>query len=243
MLKISNLNKKYDKYQVLKDINIEFNDTGVTVIVGANGSGKTTFFNSLIGMTNVEQDTSITLDNWTVGDREFKERVFYIPSDFFIPEFMTGVEYGRFVLSRYAYSELNDFLKMLDILDMTDSKDKLLSSYSFGMKKKIQIAVAIASHAQYILADEVFSGLDFETSLLVQDTFKYTSKRQQIIIVSHEANIVNNFSNNILLMRHGSLVPFKGSIDDIALTIRKEDDVHDKISEIQRYFDNEQVSI
>lgn len=243
MLKISNLNKNYDKHHVLRNINIDFNDTGVTVVVGANGSGKTTFFNCLIGMANVEQGTSITLDNWSVDDRKFKEQIFYIPSDFFIPEFMTGLEYGQFVLSRYSQSNIDDFLKLLNILDMIDSKDKLLSSYSFGMKKKVQIAVAIASHAHYILADEVFSGLDFETSILVQDTFKYISKKQHIIIVSHEGNIVNNFSENILLMRHGSLVPFNGNVDDIALSIRKEAAVNDKIREIKRYFDNEQVSI
>ncbi|MDR2660481.1 MAG: ABC transporter ATP-binding protein [Lactobacillaceae bacterium] len=238
MLKIINLNKKYGDRYVLKNINVSFNNTGITIIVGANGSGKTTFFNCLVGMSSIEDNGSIFLDNYFVGDRKFKELVFYVPSDFFLPEFMTGFEYSNFVLSRYPRSNKEDFLKLIQILNIEDYKKTLLSEYSFGMKKKIQIAVAIATHTKYILADEIFSGLDFETTIIVQEIFKYISKKQHIIIVSHESNVVNKFSDKILLMKNGNLTPFKGSVDDISSLIRRENDVWNKITEIQRYFDN-----
>lgn len=74
----------------MDNITINFKED-TTVIVGLNGSGKTVFLNSITGILNIDSGT-IAIDGFKPDSKEFKERIFYIPSDFYLPEYMTGKE-------------------------------------------------------------------------------------------------------------------------------------------------------
>lgn len=235
MLKIINLTKKFGKYVIINNLSTDFSNTGVSVIVGINGSGKTTFLNMLTNLLQPDSGT-ISLDGLKPGTKEFKSKFFYLPSDFYLPEYMTGKEYAEFVLSRYKSSKHNLLPEFLRLLDLVPSQNKMLESYSFGMKKKIQIAIAIASNTDYIIADEIFGGLDFETVILVQEIFDILSKKKKIIVVSHEQNTLDKFPSDIRLMRHGTLTHFEGSPNELNNFIKQEGVLHDKLVEIQQRF-------
>lgn len=149
---------------------------------------------------------------------------------------MTGREYARFVLSRYDSSNHDQLPILLDLLDMTSSQNKTIESYSFGMKKKIQIAVSIAANTDYIIADEILGGLDFDTVILVQEIFAAISNQKKIIIVSHERNTIDRFPEDVRLMRMGTLTSFTGSPDELTKFIKQEGVLHDKLIEIQKHF-------
>lgn len=235
MLEIRNLSKKYKKQVIINGINTVFSTTGVTVIVGTNGSGKTTFLNIV---TNLLQPDSgeITLDGMKQNSLAYKSKFFYLPSDFYLPNYMTGREYAKFVLSRYENSNYIYLDILLKVLDMSDSQDKMLETYSFGMKKKIQIAVAIAANTEYIFADEILGGLDFDTVILVQEIFSLISKNKKIILVSHERNTIDRFSEDIRLMKQGILIPFTGSPDELTKFIKQDGVLRDKFIEINKCF-------
>ncbi len=210
MISINSLSKKYSDKTILDNINYSFPDKGITVIVGINGCGKTTFLNIISNLLQQDNGT-VYIDNWSKEEKCAKESMFYIPSDFYLPEYMTGLEYCHFLLSRYKTKNMEILNCLIELLDLENKKNDLIETYSFGMKKKIQIALAIACNTKYLILDEIFNGLDFEMTILLQDILQLLSCEKGIILVSHDLNTIEKFPDNILLMENGTLKKYNNS--------------------------------
>ena len=116
--------------------------------------------------------------------------------------------------------------------------DKPLEYYSFGMKKKIQLAIMFATPTPYIIADEIFSGLDLETSIIIQELFFKIIGKRKIILVSHEKNIIAKFSDNILIMSDGTLTKYRQDPNLIDDFIKRGEQIDDKTKYIKQLFDS-----
>ncbi|MCJ1968843.1 ATP-binding cassette domain-containing protein [Lactococcus carnosus] len=233
MINIKNLEKRYDD-PILKGINVTFAKNSVSIIVGVNGSGKSTLFDCIVGLKKFSG--TILIDNFESGCYAYKSKLFYLPSDFYLPEFMTGREYVSFVLKQYASSDSWQVDTLYDIYGMTEKSHALIETYSFGMKKKIQLIAAIGAKTDYLLADEIFSGLDFETTLLTQEIFKQMSKDTGIVLVTHSKTILERFSEHVFLMSDGKLEKYADDIINLETTIKEMEVVNDKRRLIKAYF-------
>lgn len=235
MLSVNNVCKRFGDFEVIDNISIEFSDKGVTVIVGINGIGKTTFLNILVGLLEADEG-EVYLKNLKVSDKEYKEKIYYLPSDFYLPEYMTGKEYAKFILSIYPNSSFDIFDKCSRLFGIENALKKTLESYSFGMKKKLQIALAISACTPILIGDEVFSGLDFETTYLVKEIFSILARKKKIILVSHEEEILTKFSNDILLLNKGKLTKMSGTPSEIIESIKTAGDLDSKVNKLAKYF-------
>ena len=103
------------------------------------------------------------------------------------------------------------------------------------MKKKIQIDAAALANTDYILGDEIFNGLDFETTLLTLELFENLSREVGIVIISHNKLIIERFSENILLMSNGNLTPFLGASENLEKEVISTEKIHEKIKYIKGY--------
>lgn len=233
MIELKNISKHYDKV-ILDDISLNFDVSNINIIVGVNGSGKTTLLECMIGMRSLTSG-EVLIDNYKINTDEFKLCIFYLSSDFYLPNYMTGLEYLDFVLSRYPNSDKQNIDNLLHIFDMEEAKNILLENYSFGMKKKIQIIAALLSNSKYILGDEIFSGLDFETTLVTLELFSGLRPNRGAVIVSHNKLIIERFPDNIYLMSNQKIEKFCKSVDDLEKEILNMEKVNDKIKWIQQY--------
>ena len=235
MLTIHQLSKRFGQHTVLDDLDFQADTNGVYLIVGTNGCGKTTFMNILANM--LKADTGrVYCHQHTLGSKAYKESLFYIPSDFYLPEYLTGQEYLEMMLQHYPNAN-DDFAEtLLDIFDLDNDRHHLLETYSFGMKKKIQLIAAIASGTDYVLADELFSGLDFDTVLIVQELLAHLQQERCFIIVSHDLNTLVAFPDHIYIMNKGKLKLFKDHVSHINDHIRETREVREKIRTINQYF-------
>lgn len=232
MFEIKKLCKSFGSHCVLDDLSVTFGKTGITVIVGLNGSGKTVFLNSVSGIIRYDKG-DVILEGHPIGSEAFKKNIFYIPSDSYLPEYLTGNEYAEFVHSRYKNSNKTAFVEISRLLDMTEALKKSIESYSFGMKKKLQVALGLSLNVGYLLADEVFNGLDIETVILTQELFSIYAMEHKVLLVSHERNIINQFSNDILLMKKGKLTEFKGTADELSEYIYQQGKIAEKLQKIK----------
>ncbi|MDO5079077.1 MAG: ABC transporter ATP-binding protein [Streptococcus minor] len=235
MLRIRNLSKKFGQKPVLDNLTVDIKEYGVHLIVGMNGCGKTTFMNSLSSLLKVEAGT-IDCFGQTVGTKAFKKFIYYIPSDFYLPEYLTGQEYLEMMLNHYPSADFSKLDILFSIFDLESHRYKLLETYSFGMKKKIQLIAAISAGTSYVIADELFSGLDFDTVLLVEKLLKCLHDRRSFVIVTHDLNTLRAFPDHIYIMSNGRLERYKDKIDHINSHVKNTGGINGKLREIQEYF-------
>lgn len=259
-LVVDSLCVSYGDKRVLKGVCAGFDTDNVYLVVGMNGSGKTTLFNAVNELISADSGRVFIEDSQSdgmrsdgmrsedsagsgsgssvlcsLGDAGFKKRLFYVPSDFYLPEYMSGVEYLRFVLGRYPSSSFELASVLCRVLDMNAAARKLIESYSFGMKKKIQIIAAIASNADFVLADELFSGLDFETVLLLQEVIDAVHGNRCFVLVTHDAGTVQRYPGFVSVMRDGLLERFEGSSAGLLDYMRRAGDIDGKVRQVERY--------
>lgn len=234
MLNINGLTKKYGDTYIFNDLSTSFTDTGVTLIVGLNGSGKTTFLNAVNRMIEVEKG-NIFIDDINSQSVEYKRAITYIPSDFYLPDYMTGREFCNFTFSVYKTFNYSMFNFLIHLYDFEDSIDRLIESYSFGMKKKLQIITSFSLYVKYIFADELISGLDLETQLLTNTIIDFLKNERKIILVTHSLDAMNRYTDDIRILDSGELKTVS-SRSEIEEYILKTGVIDDKITTIQEYF-------
>ena len=231
-LYLSHLSKSYNNHKVIDDLSFTFNNIGITVIVGLNGCGKTTLFNIINDL--IDKDEGV-MSYENMSDEERKKECFYIPSDFYLPEYMTGKEYVEFVLARYPHSHKESVSYLLTLLDFNEAYLKLIETYSYGMKKKIQIIAAIASNTQYVFPDEVFNGLDFETVLLLEALIQKLSRKRAFVLVTHEMYLIENLQCECYMMKKGKLCKVTQDKMMMIEEIKKENEYKRKQEVINEY--------
>lgn len=234
MINIKNVSKRFGKQIVLDRLTVDFSSKDISVIVGTNGSGKTTLFNIISGLFSSDSG-NISIDNILFGTEGYKEKLFYLPSDFYLPGYMTGKEYAKFILSRYENSDFGYFELVISLFDLELDINKTIETYSFGMKKKLQIAIAVSLNVNTIIADELFSGLDFETVILAQELFIKAANTSKIVVISHDLNTLLKFNKDIWLMRFGRLEKYVGNPFELTNLVKNEGGLNEKIAEIYKY--------
>lgn len=233
MLELKNINKSFGKKVVFDNLSTVFNEKGVSLIVGINGAGKTTFLNAIVGLIGLDSG-EINLNGYERTNVKFKEQVFYVPSDFFLPEYMTGYEYANFILQRYEKGDLKRFIHLANILELNDALSDTLETYSYGMKKKIQLALMASCKPTLILGDEIFTGLDFETSMLVKKIIKNLSSTSKILLVSHEYDILKQFSEDIRVLNKGKILSMTGDVHKIISKIEFDSRINEKYEKLEK---------
>ena len=159
---VKNVTKNFEKKEVLKGINFEFEKGKIYGLLGRNGAGKTTFFNCL------NDDIKIDSGEFIIEENEKKRKVKiddigYVLSTPTVPEFLTGREFLKFFLEinqktiqePKTIDEYFDFMKI-----QKEDRDKLLKDYSHGMKNKMQMLVNIIANPNILLLDEPLTSLD-----------------------------------------------------------------------------------
>lgn len=234
-LVIKDIEKHFGKQRVLDHVTFTVEVGHVYVIVGTNGSGKTTLMNIANDLVHADAGY-MSLDGHPLGNVKFKEAMYYVPSDFYLPEYLTGAEYVNFMLKRYPHA-IGEYVQWLfELFELKDVQNDTLESYSFGMKKKIQLIAAISANTEYIFADEIFGGLDFETVILTQEILNILSKKKCIVIVSHDSNTLMRFPDNILKMEQGRISPFSGTPEELVEQIKEGNGIDQKIDDVARHF-------
>lgn len=224
MLNIIIKEKKFDK-RVLENINIQFEKNKIYGLVGLNGSGKTTLINILLGLdVNFEGNVEyLEIDK--------NKDVFYIPSDFYLPEYLTGEEYCLYLheLKNKVFNK-QIFNELCILFKIEKDKHKLIEQYSYGMKKKVQFIAGILLKCKLYIFDELTSGLDIETILLIEKILR--SKKTTCIVSSHEIDFIERVSDEVLLVNNKTIEYINGNIRTRLTNLSKVEEQYEKIKNI-----------
>lgn len=202
-MKLLNVSKTYynknNTVTALKDINLSFEDQGITFIIGSSGCGKTTLLNIMSGH---DQDYE--------GEVICDGHVEVIEQDIYLFEAMSV--YDNLWLICNNKEKINSLLERFDLVEYAHQKVKLLS---IGQKKRVQIIRALLLETQYLLCDEPTAALDHENGQQVMNTLKEISKEVGVIVVTHEIALVDQYASRVIKMDQGIIESDSHQIDNI----------------------------
>lgn len=187
-------NKPYD----LNDININLPKNSFTSIIGENGSGKTTLLKLILGYLKPLEGT-IDIDLKNTG---------YVPQkiDNFNPQFSITVYeilkiHGKALKIKNINEEIS---KVLDLINISNLKNKLIGSLSGGQQQKVFIARALMGNPKTLILDEPSTGLDEKTQDEIYTLLKNLNSKNKVTILCVEHNKEKSFkySTHILEIKN-----------------------------------------
>lgn len=214
MIEIKNVKKSYgigeNKTQVLKGISLSIEESAFTVILGASGSGKSTFLNIISGLERADEgnvlynDTDITKldDNKLTTFR--KENIGFVFQQYYLLPNMNidkNVKMGADLVNN------KDYKSIIEAVGLKEKINKFPSQLSGGEQQRVSVARALAKKPKVLFLDEPTGALDETTGRQVLD---YISKlhdeyRFTIVMVTHNQNIAE-MADTVITMNSGNVL-------------------------------------
>ena len=206
-LVVKNLKKNFEKKEVLKDINFEFEKGKIYGLLGRNGAGKTTFFNCLNEDIEIASGDFFIEDNGKHRKME-AEDIGYVLSTPNVPEFLTAREFLKFFIDinkkrikdEKTIDEYFDFMKI-----EKEDRDRLLKDYSHGMKNKMQMLVNIIARPNVLLLDEPLTSFDVVVAEEMKQMLREIKKDHIIIFSTHIMELALDLCDEIVILNKGIL--------------------------------------
>lgn len=210
MIEVNHLTKKYGNHIAVDDLNFKIEKGKIYGFLGPNGAGKSTTMNMITGYLGVT-DGEIKIDGHDIykEPEEAKKHIGYLPEIPPVYDAMTVLEYMRFVaeLKKIPKDKRKDQIEeIMDLVKITDMKDRLIQNLSKGYKQRVGLAQAILGYPEVIILDEPTVGLDPKQIIEIRELIRDLSENHTIILSSHILSEVSEICDEILIISHGKLV-------------------------------------
>ena len=200
LLEIKDLNKTFDKKEILKDVNLTVSSGKIVGLLGKNGAGKTTLIkliNDLLTPTSGE----ILINGEKVGV-ETKKRVSYLPERTYLNRQMKVAEVIEFFKDFYEDFDDEKAIKLLKDLDLDINQS--LSKMSKGMQEKVQLVLVMSRKANLYILDEPLGGVDPATRDYILDTILSNfNENASVIISTHLISDIERVLDEVIFIDKG----------------------------------------
>ncbi|MCQ2802297.1 MAG: ABC transporter ATP-binding protein/permease [Bacilli bacterium] len=217
-IRIENLSKEYklknsESFFALKNINASLPNTGLVTIIGKSGSGKSTLLN-MIALLDTPTKGAIYIDNKDLKKYKnktsfYKKKVGILFQNY---NLLTDLSTSDNVLMPLLINgirkskALKKASEILEFVGISKEKYKLKSSLlSGGEKQRVALARSIVNSPEILLCDEPTGALDNNNSVLVMDLLKKISETTLVILVSHNLQLCNRYSDRIIEISNGTI--------------------------------------
>lgn len=231
MIKVDSIYKSFEEQNVLKNISATFNNGKTNLIIGQSGAGKTVLLKCIVGLLSPDKG-SVIYDNRDITSISNKEMLMLrreigmLFQNAALFDSMSVLENVMFPLDMFSTMTYNERVKRaracLERVNLLDAQNKNPDELSGGMQKRAAIARAIAMNPKYLFCDEPNSGLDPQTSLIIDELIHGITEEYNIttIVNTHDMNSVMGIGDHILFLAGGELA-WEGNKSDILRTDNK----------------------
>ena len=208
MLKIESLSKKFGKKEALSDVNLEL-DSGIYGLLGDNGAGKSTLMRLLVGVDTPTRG-HILYEGEDISQLKEKYRglLGYMPQEFAVFPGFTAGEFLTYMgaLKGLSKRELKEKIpRVLAFVNLEDVKDKKVSTFSGGMKRRVGIAQALLNDPKILILDEPTAGLDPGERIRFSNILSNMSKDKIILFSTHIISDIEAITKNIIILNDGKI--------------------------------------
>ncbi|MEO6844367.1 MAG: ATP-binding cassette domain-containing protein, partial [Ginsengibacter sp.] len=214
MIEIKNVSKSFGDKQILNDISAVMETGKTNLIIGTSGSGKTVLQKCMVGLFEVDGGEIIfdgqNLTQMTEEERkELRQQIGMLFQGSALFDSMTVEQNIKFPLDMFTkWNHQKKIERVNDVLarvELGGTNKKFPSEISGGMKKRVGIARAIVLKPKYLFCDEPNSGLDPQTSMVIDKLIHDITVENNIttVINTHDMNSVMEIGENIMYLYHG----------------------------------------
>lgn len=209
ILQIENLYKKYNDFEAIKGINLSIDTGEIYGLLGPNGAGKSTLIKIISGLEKMTSG-KILFEEKETNINRYKRNIGLLPQDIAIYHDFTARENVSFFCSLYGYKgkELKERVnKALEFVGLLDIENKKSIEFSGGMKRRLNMACAIAHRPKLIIMDEPTVGIDPQSrNHILESVKKLNEDGATIIYTSHYMEEIEELCNNISIMDSGKII-------------------------------------
>ena len=221
MIEIKELQKKFGKFEVLKDINLSCKKGECIALIGPNGCGKTTLIKSVLGMVIPDSGTIHFNGNSVLGEYLYREKIGYMPQIGRYPDNMTIGQIIEMIKKiRNSADDLDEDL--LHAFELEKMFDKQMRTLSGGTTQKVSAVLAFLFNPDVLILDEPTAGLDpLAAEVLKEKIIKEKEKGKLILITSHLLSELDDLITEIIFMQEGK-VHFHQKVEELKTTTGEE---------------------
>ncbi len=235
MIEIKNVSKSFGDKEILNNVSAVMETGKTNLIIGISGSGKTVLQKCMVGLFEVDTGEIIfdgkSLTRMVEEERkELRQQIGMLFQGSALFDSMTVQQNVKFPLDMFtSWTQAKKLERVNDVLDRVNLKDtnnKFPAEISGGMKKRVGIARAIVLKPKYLFCDEPNSGLDPQTSMVIDKLIHEITIENNIttVVNTHDMNSVMEIGENILYLYNGRK-EWEGTNKDIIFS------KHDKLNE------------
>src|SRR5699024_8547941 len=227
IVEVKRLQKKFGKFQALKDVTFDVNEGEVLGYLGPNGAGKSTTIRALLGIIKASGGSAKIFGKDVWNDSiEIHKNIAYVPGDVYLWPNPSGGEIIDMFLHMHGSFDAarrDELIKKFEF----DPKKKA-RSYSKGNRQKVALIAALASNAELYIFDEPTSGLDpLMEAVFQNEVMRLKAEGKAILLSSHILSEVERLCDKIAIIAAGEIVEY-GSLEEMRHLTRYEFKVETK---------------
>lgn len=234
-LHVEGLEKSFGDKHVLCGANAVFEQGTVYALLGRNGAGKTTLF-SLIAGERTKDGGRVMLEENGQMQPLLPEDAFFMVSEPTLPNFLTGRELLQFFVEANEEKigrkiDLNAYFSQIDFAP--DDQDRLIQSYSTGMKNKLQMLMFMILRPRVILMDEPLTSLDVVVQHEMKEWIRLIRRDHIILFSTHILQLAKDLCDKVVLLKKGTLVAVEedlheADMENRVIRLLTEEDAHER---------------
>jgi ABC-2 type transport system ATP-binding protein len=210
IIKLDGLQKSYGELVAVKDLSLDINRGEIFGFLGPNGAGKTTTINMICGLLKKDAG-EIYINGISLGldYQKCKKWMGLCPQEIVIWESLTCLEQLEFTARLYDVPRAvarKRSLELLGIFGLDEKKHKLAKTLSGGMKRRLNIALALVHDPQILILDEPQAGLDPQSRVLVREFIQSLAEEKAVILTTHDMDEADRMADRIGIIDHGELL-------------------------------------
>lgn len=248
IVKVEGLTKTFGQLKAVDGVSFEIQEGEIFGFLGPNGAGKTTTINMLTTLLRATGGTAeITGLDIHKHATEVRRNVGVVPQEYTADEDLTGLQNIILCADLYGIPRSNSkphAMELLKLVELEDAADRKVSTYSGGMRRRLELASGLINYPKLLFLDEPTLGLDVQTRAAVWKYIRMLKEEYHmtLFLTTHYLEEADNLCDRIAIIDHGHIIKvgtpteLKASIGGDVIVVgvaESEPDISDEIKELE----------